>query len=79
MSGIEGWKEGQTWGAGKFFTSNGTPVTKQVDLKGGEYEVYVRMFTSPSAPADIRIWLNDRCLIPPMQAKVCKFGWLRLG
>ena len=79
MAGIDGWKEGQSWGAGNFFTSNGSPVSKRVAFEGGEYEVYARIYTSPSTPADIRIWLNDACLIPPMQAKVCKFGWLRVA
>ena len=76
---MNGWKEGQSWGAGNFFTSNGSPVSKRVAFEGGEYEVYARIYTSPSTPADIRIWLNDACLIPPMQAKVCKFGWLRVA
>ena len=79
MAGIDGWKEGQSWGAGNFFISNGSPVSKRVAFEGGEYEVYARIYTSPSTPADIRIWLNDACLIPPMQAKVCKFGWLRVA
>ncbi len=77
--GIEGWEEGQTWGAGSYYTSNGTPVTKTLDVRGGEYQVYVRLFTSHATPADIRLWLNDKCLIPPMQAQVCKFGWLRVA
>ena len=79
MAGIDQWKEGQSWGAGNFFTSNGSPVTKRVAFEGGEYQVYARIYTSPSAPADIRIWVNDSCLIPPMQAKVCKFGWVRVA
>lgn len=79
MAGIDQWKEGQSWGAGNFFTSNGSPVTKRVAFEGGEYEVYARIYTSPSVPADIRIWVDDSCLIPPMQAKVCKFGWVRVA
>ena len=79
MKGIDQWKEGQSWGAGNFFSSNGSPVGKRVAFEGGEYEVYARIYTSPSAPADIRIWVNDDCLIPPMQAKVCKFGWVRVA
>ncbi len=79
MTGIDQWKEGQSWGAGNFFTSNGSPVSKRVAFEGGEYQVYARIYTSPSAPADIRIWVNDACLIPPMQAKVCKFGWVRVA
>ena len=79
MTGIDQWKEGQSWGAGNFFTSNGSPVSKRVAFEGGEYQIYARVYTSPSAPADIRIWVNDSCLIPPMQAKVCKFGWVRVA
>jgi hypothetical protein len=79
MEGIDQWKEGQSWGAGGFYTSNGSPVVKRVAFEGGEYNVYARIYTSPSTPADIRIWVNDSCLIPPMQAKVCKFGWLRVA
>ncbi len=79
MRGIDQWKEGQSWGAGNFFTSNGSPVSKRVSFEGGEYEVYARIYTSPSTPADMRIWVNDGCLIPPMQAKVCKFGWVRVA
>ena len=79
MAGIEGWKEGQSWGAGDFFSSNGSPVMKRVPFQGGAYEVYARVYTSPSAPADIRIWVNDHCLVPPMQAKVVKFGWVRVA
>ena len=79
MAGIEGWKQGQSWGAGDFFSSNGSPVMKQVPFQGGAYEVYARIYTSPSAPADIRIWVNDHCLVPPMQAKVVKFGWVRVA
>ncbi|MEZ6035437.1 MAG: prolyl oligopeptidase family serine peptidase [Planctomycetaceae bacterium] len=79
MVGIEGWKAGQSWGAGDFFSSNGTPVTKRVTFQGGAYEVYARVYSSPSAPADIRIWVNDHCLVAPMQAKVVRFGWLRVA
>jgi hypothetical protein len=79
MSGVERWREGKTWGAGNYFVSDGSPLTKEVALQGGAYEVYVRLFTSHATPADIRIWLNDTCLIPPMQAKVTKFGWLRVA
>jgi len=79
MEGIDQWKEGQTWGAGNYFISNGSPVTKRVDFQGGEYEVYARLYTSPHAPADIRIRVNSHSLIPPMQAKVCKYGWLRVA
>ncbi len=50
MAGIEGWKEGQSWGAGDFFSSNGSPVMKRVPFQGGTYEVYARIYTSPSAP-----------------------------
>jgi|GEM_PF-2429203 len=74
MEGISSWKEGQSWGAGNFFMSNGTPVTKSVVLEGGEYKFYVRMYTAPNIDADIRIWLNEHCFIPPMQAKVHKLG-----
>lgn len=79
MEGISSWKEGQSWGAGNFFMSNGTPVTKSVVLEGGEYKFYVRMYTAPNIDADIRIWLNEHCFIPPMQANVHKLGWIRLG
>ena len=79
MSGVERWREGKTWGAGNYFVSDGSALTKEFSLQGGAYEVYVRLYTSPSTPADIRIWLNDKCLIPPMQAKVTKFGWLRVA
>ena len=79
MAGIDQWKQGQSWGAGNFFSSNGSPVSKRVAFGGGEYQVYALIYTSPSAPADIRIWVNDACLIPPMQAKVCKFGWVRVA
>ena len=79
MAGIEGWKQGQSWGAGDFFSSNGSPVMKRVPFQGGAYEVYARIYTSPSAPADIRIWVNDHCLVPPMQAKVVKFGWVKVA
>jgi len=79
MKGIDQWKEGQSWGAGSYYVSNGSPVSKRVDFEGGGYEVYARVYTSPSAPADIRIWVNDDCLIPPMQAKVCKFAWVRVA
>ncbi|MEI2726456.1 MAG: acetylxylan esterase [Verrucomicrobiota bacterium] len=79
MSGIESWKEGQSWGAGNFFSSSGAPLTKSVDFAGGEYAVYLRMYTSPSMEADIRILVNGKRLVPPMQAKVAKLGWVRLG
>ena len=79
MSGIESWKEGQSWGAGNFFSSSGAPLTKSVDFAGGEYAVYLRMHTSPSMEADIRILVNGKRLVPPMQAKVAKLGWVRLG
>ncbi len=79
MVGIERWKEGQSWGAGNYFMSDGSSVSKQMELKGGTYEVYARLFTSHSTPADIRIRLNNRCLIPPMQVNVSRLGWVRLG
>ncbi len=79
MEGIDQWQEGQTWGAGNYFTSNGSPVSKRVDFEGGEYAVYARVYTSPSVPADIRIRVNGHCLVPPMQARVCKFGWVRVA
>ena len=78
MSGIEAWKEGQSWGAGSFFISPGTPLTKRLDFEGGEYSVYARIFTSPTTEADIHILVNGKCLVPPMQAKVAKLGWVRV-
>ena len=79
MSGIESWKEGQSWGAGNFFSSDGSAASTNIDLEGGEYTLYARIFTSPVTDADLRIYVNDACLIPPMQAKVHKLGWVSLG
>ena len=52
---------------------------KRLRFQGGAYEVYARVYTSPSAAADIRIWVNDHRLVPPMQARVVKFGWVRVA
>ncbi len=79
MSGIESWKEGQSWGAGNFWITDGSPVSTVVSLEGGQYAVYARIFTSPLTDADIHIRVNGKLLVPPMQAKVHKLGWVRLG
>ncbi len=79
MTGIGEWKECEAWGAGNYFTSDGSPVSKRVELEGGEYNVYLRLFTSHTTPGDIRVSLNGRFLVAPMQAKVHKLGWVRLG
>jgi hypothetical protein len=79
MSGIEGWKVGKSWGAGDFYSSNGSPVTKRVEVKGGEYEVCARLYTAPTTPGDMRICINDKRLVAPMQAKVCRLGWVRVA
>jgi hypothetical protein len=79
MSGIESWKEGQSWGAGNFWSTDGSPVSTVVTLEGGEYAVYARIFTSPFTDADLHVRVNGRLLIPPMQAKVHKLGWVRLA
>lgn len=79
MSGIDNWTEGQSWGAGSFYSSSGSPLAKDVPFEGGEYAVYARIYTSPSADADLRILIDGRCLVPPMQARVCRIGWVRVG
>ena len=79
MSGIEAWKEGQSWGAGRFFFAGKTPLVKSVTLEGGTYSVYARVFTSPSTKAGLRILVNGKYLVPPMQAKVAKLGWVRIA
>jgi len=79
MTGIEGWKVGRSYGAGDFYSSNGTPVSTQANFEGGEYAVYARVYTSPHTPADLRIFIGEKRLVVPMQAKVCKFGWVRVA
>ena len=79
MQGIEHWKENQSWGAGNYYSSNGSPLTKRLLFEGGEYAVYARIFTSPWTEADIHVLVNGKRLVPPMQAKVHKLGWIRLG
>lgn len=79
FEGIESWKEGQSWGAGNFFSTDGSSVSKTVVAEGGEYEIYARIFASPSTDADIRFVINDHVLIPPMQARVHKLVWVRLA
>jgi hypothetical protein len=79
MSGIESWKEGQSWGAGNFWSTDGSSVSTVVKLAGGEYAVYARIFTSPVTDAGIHVRVNEKLLIPPMQAKVHKLGWVRLA
>ena len=79
MSGIETWKEGQSWGAGNFHVASDTPLTRRVDFEGGDYAVYARVFTSPATDAALRLRIDGRSLLLPMQAKVGKLGWVRVA
>lgn len=79
MDGIENWKKNTSWGAGYFYSTDGSSLNTTAMFKGGEYKTYVRLFTSPYTEADIHIRLGDHHLVPPMQAKVHKFGWVSLG
>ena len=79
MTGIAQWKQNQSWGAGPFFSTDGSSLVQTAEFQGGEYQVYVRMFTSPTTDADLVIRVGSKRLPVPMQAKVAKLGWLRLG
>jgi hypothetical protein len=77
--GIEAWKEHSSYGAGNFFSTNGSALTQSVTFAGGDYRVYIRTSTSPSTNAGLRIVVQGKTLIPPMQAKVSKYGWVRVA
>lgn len=79
LEGGENWKERSSWGAGFYCETDGTPLNGTVTLAGGEYQVYARMATSPTTDAHLVIRLGEGTLRPPMQAKVSKLAWLRLG
>jgi len=79
MTGIAQWKQQQSWGAGPYFSSDGSVLSQTVEFAGGEYQAYVRMFTSPTTDADLVIRMAGKRLPVPMQAKVAKLGWIRLG
>jgi hypothetical protein len=79
MQGIEQWKENTSWGAGQFYSTDGSPLAQTVEFQGGEYQVYVRMFTSPTTDAGLVLRVAGKRLPVPMQARVAKLAWLRLG
>ncbi len=77
--GIEAWKEHSSYGAGNFFSTDGSTLTQSVTFAGGDYRVYIRTSTSPSTDAGLGIVVQGKVLIPPMQAKVSKYGWVRIA
>lgn len=79
MTGVAQWKQNQSWGAGPFFSTDGSALSQTVEFQGGEYQVYVRMFTSSTTDADLIIRVAGKRLPVPMQANVGKLAWLRLG
>ncbi len=79
MTGIAQWKQQQSWGAGPYYSTDGSTLGQTVEFAGGEYQAYVRMFTSHTTDADLVIRVAGKRLPVPMQAKVPKLAWLRLG
>ena len=79
MAGVDKWKENQSWGAGPFFSTDGSALSQTVEFAGGQYQAYVRMFTSPTTDAGLVIRVAGKRLLVPMQARVAKLAWLRLG
>lgn len=79
FTGITNWKEVNSWDADNFFSTNGSEIHQSVFLESGDYNLYVRLYTSPEIESDIHLYISDIPLVPPMQARVHKLGGIRVG
>ncbi len=79
LTGIDQWSAHSAWGAGFYYSSDGSVLCHTAEFEGGEYQAYVRLFTSPVTDAGLVIRVAGKRLPVPMQAKVAKLSWVRLG